>query len=96
MSLADDLRAARDYMLVHGWYQGDYTGPGGSVCILGACNAAIPVRNPNCDDAQAAVSALHRLIPGQIPVSFYNDDPDRTEDEVFDLFDAAIKAAEES
>jgi hypothetical protein len=99
------LRAAREYLFEHGWMQGEYEDEGGQVCLEGACRKplGLPTRasddpDENDDETWAAAfnaeAAISRTlgIPGVVT---WNDDHDRTFDEVINAIDLTIKRLEE-
>ena len=96
--LTTDLRAARAYLVEHGWCQNESMNDKGQVCIDGAMQYSI---GDTCSDvtgaryAATADSVYHALnyVGGYIN---WNDQEGRTQDEVLALFDRAIAAAEQA
>lgn len=94
---AADLDAAGAYLLGHGWCQGGFFGPEGTVCMMGAV-----MRLHLGDDRQACVTrALHRHLVAAGRIVYYSDDtparwndrPTTTLDDVFALLrDTAAEA----
>ena len=78
--VADVLRDAHDYMLVHGRCRGKVVNRAGEVCLVGAIGRAGLSHNPT--DVQSAMATMVLLGFG----TFFNDDPDTTDDMVFDSF----------
>jgi len=70
MSIANEL-------ITHGWYQGNYEGPDGSLCLIGA---ARNVYGDQYDRYVNALRVLYKLVGGM--VGGWNDNPTRTFDEV--------------
>lgn len=94
------LKAA-DLLEKHGWVQGTWGRDGGPRCMLGACRVAAGVNEANCGgDAEiryglaeiAALFSVEKATNGTVhsPV-LWNDDPDRTAEEVI----AALRAVDE-
>lgn len=80
MSIADEL-------ITRGWYQGDYEGPDGSVCLYGAAWKASGVES--LYDWEGIVNdphtdALNEVVrqASNANVAEFNDAPERTFDEV--------------
>jgi len=90
--VADVLDSAADYIERHGWTQGVLKSAAGKVCAGGAI-----VCLSSRDIKIAALSALasqlgdHARSP-LIAVPYWNDAPDRTEQQVLDALRAAAKS----
>lgn len=82
-----------------GWYQGDFIGPDGSLCALGACQAAMGNKVVSCKTGGENVpqDVYEPLLAATGSASFsvpaWNDEPRRTIHEVLDAFDKAEKLA---
>ena len=101
--LRDILTAARD-LVSKGWTQDamkmKHIGESHfSYCATGAISAAVHKRHsPHAtwrsrkigSEVRAAIDAL-RCITGQYSLTYWNDHPDRTQEQVVHVFDAAIK-----
>lgn len=103
--VAADLRAAADMLRAEGWTQGDLGTCGGPKCIVGAAyyvasdhtevvyehtGAEAVRRAERIADAVAA-----HLNSRRIDLPVWNDDPDRTADEVIAALENAADAAEQ-
>ncbi len=92
-----DLYAARDYIEDHGWCQ-RFAEDGGRVCTMGGVFAVTGGRSCTPEEAvrrQAAFDALQETLAGsgvRGPVSFWNDAPERTKEDVLALYGATIRA----
>lgn len=97
------LREAKGFIQRKGWAQGDEDAIHGcgkkGYCVATACNAAATrMRLPDIVGAGRDMVLLFRDangIPQDIPISLWNDAPERTKDEVLAAFDTAIAAASE-
>lgn len=91
--IADDIDAVHDWLLEHGWGQHfAYNDETGKYCILGAINNAVGHEGNTCVEARIEVDrALRDALGHNHGLVFWNDHPDRTEDEVFDLLRTAAK-----
>jgi hypothetical protein len=81
-------------LITRGWYQGDYEGPDGSVCLYGASWKAsgLPLDVWEAQGVDTIRRAVAACGGGWIrPVHEWNDDPSRTFDEVL----RAAKIADE-
>lgn len=82
------LRAAARYIEEHGWYQGDYAAPDGAVCALGAINVVVTGSPYDLGDGVdrdltlAAANVIENRLGSIGPISWWNDAPGRTKDEV--------------
>ncbi len=96
-TLVEDLRAAREYIATHGWCQ-KVSREGGRVCAVGGIFAVLgglmctddvhSVRR--CAAFDVLQETLARSgVPG--PLSFWNDAPERTAEDVLALYDATIR-----
>lgn len=103
MTTSEVLRTAKDILLRDGWCQGVLENPITSEkCTIGAVEATGVERYSSEEIAVSAV--LRSLVPPPPPktmnprrlnaVAFWNDAPDRTPEDVLDLFDRAIAKAE--
>lgn len=106
MLTSDVLKQAKQELLTRGWCQGMYySRRTGAVCALGATNLAATHGchfDMPCDFASAELDAawglLDRVTTGQ-PASHgryipdWNDNLERTKQDVLDAFDAAIAIA---
>lgn len=105
--LSQDLRAARALLVERGWTQGClgrdsggepilYTGYlkdlAATLCIGGACAVAAPLCEE--DDRYYFATQALREASGAEALANWNDEPNRTLDEVLAVFDAAIAKAE--
>lgn len=88
--LVRDLRAARAYLVEHGWCQGRGRDDAGRVCAIGAFNAVIAPIPGNGGRVRAVAAALSMLSEG---ILTWNDAPGRTVDDVLALYDRAIDRA---
>jgi hypothetical protein len=86
-AVADLLDDAAGYIETHGWTQRVYADPNGRVCALGAIGIVGRVVGPVV--VTHAVLALRDTIGHS--VAFWNDHPDRTEQQVRDTLRAAAK-----
>lgn len=103
---AEDLKAAVRLLEKYGWIQGRLGGAKTGFCSIGAINAATSRNYFAADDKRfdpvqfvyrhrAACRAL--IEAAEIPfgqVADWNDDPERTKDEVLEAFRRAIEAEE--
>lgn len=91
--VADVLDRAVDELLMRGWYQGDYSGPGGRVCALGAVSCAVSGRPVvlECDlrVVDPVADALANYLGAEL--TDWNDDRKRTEDDVRDALRGCAK-----
>lgn len=80
-------------LITRGWYQGDYEGPDGSVCLAGASECSLfgecmsanrLLFGKERDQALMAAKAIAEAagLPGVEHIAPWNDDPERTFDEV--------------
>lgn len=105
MKTSELLRKAADEIRRRGWYQGDYGSDLGDegfrtcrVCSLGAVNAVAhngdPWVYPRLKGTThfRAVEILEGAVGGTLPQ--WNDDPERTIEEVLDVFSRAAEKAE--
>lgn len=86
------LERAADLLDERGWHQGDYIGPDGCLCALGAIYTAVCGQVPDLDDplrgygntmvTTAESRAAAELPPGWPSLSLWNDEPGRTKTEV--------------
>lgn len=83
------LEAAAEYIEQYGWHQGGASGPDGSVCALGAIDKCGQASGNNfIEDA----SLLYEIIfPEFTGIGNWNDQPERTEQEVLDALQKAAK-----
>lgn len=98
LTLAQVYRRAHRTIVDRGWFQGDFVGPRGCVCIIGALSVAIggaPTQIPEADPQlfEQAWTFLETLIDSR-SIARWNDDTRRTEDEVFALLNRAAEEAE--
>jgi hypothetical protein len=96
MKTSEILRAGYDNLLVDGWGQHAYELPGGEMCMEGAVmciRVALDKQTAAHDYLQKVVNALN-VTPRWQTVPQFNDHPDRTFDEVLDVYQQAIKLAE--
>jgi hypothetical protein len=103
--VAADLRAAADVLRRDGWTQGDYVADG-CHCLVGAIVAALGGKDGEgsipIDNQPRALAARRTLAQhfGDMSTDWWadlidwNDDPDRTADEVIAALEAAADAAE--
>jgi hypothetical protein len=87
---AADLLAAKRYLEIHGWMQGNFGMDGGPRCILGAMRSVAGDRWDRFIEILGAATGRHCCLPG-----YWNDQPGRTIEEVYALFDKAIATAME-
>src|SRR5438105_3300335 len=87
------LVGAKAYLLRHGWKQGDYGDYGGPRCLVGGVCSAMgrPIDEVEHSPAHALLCDLLDLKYGHL-VPMWNDEEDRTFDEVIALLDKAILA----
>ena len=71
------FRKALEVLDERGWYQGGYQGPDGSVCAEQALTLASDARS-----VFAALKRLRQLLPENLFVHEFNDDPLTTEEDV--------------
>jgi len=67
-TLAEDIAAIRDYIDEHGFYQGSFNGPDGSVCIRGAIRCVSASREVDHDKWVRCRSFLTSLIGEEVPL----------------------------
>ena len=91
MTPRDVLAAAADLIDERGWHQGDYLGPAGEVCCLGAIRiASSPAQHLFVSDHLTAAKLLSTRLGLPAPdavaagkqIVAWNDAPDRTQAEV--------------
>jgi hypothetical protein len=96
IAVADVLDDAADYIEKHGWCQNRLTDIAGRVCAAGAIRAALGIAESEIpgDTYHAVRHAIYRVAPltHEVPLPSWNDAPDRTEQDVLDMFRAAAKA----
>lgn len=83
LEIARDLRAAAEYLRTHGWRQGDWEGPDGSVCLAGAL-----LKTGSWQRAHVDALGLGYAV-STVGVGQWNDTPGRTIDEVLDRLESA-------
>jgi hypothetical protein len=95
-TLVEDLRAAREYIVTHGWCQ-NVSIDNGRACAVGGIFAVVGGRMCTYEDTvrrQVAFDALRKTLVGRgisCPVADWNDAPERTVEDVLDLYDATIR-----
>lgn len=104
MRTSEILRKAADEIRRRGWHQGDYAADyvdleNCSVCALGALAAVefgTPVPPQIAPPAPYVRSAIWALedVTDEAYIDKWNDDPERTVDEVLAKFEEAAQAAE--
>jgi hypothetical protein len=101
MKTSEVLRKAADEIRRRGWHQGHYGSDSSdpdscAVCALGAIHAAD--RDDPWEDSSdlsfAAASALSSVLDGEY-VDVWNDNPERTVEEVLEAFEEAAQKAEQ-
>lgn len=78
------LEPVRDYIIEHGWFQGEYIDPEtGKVCLLGAARRV----NQTNDDNNIHAEELGRRVfkAANVSVPMWNDSPTRTLDDILTL-----------
>ncbi|QDH92995.1 hypothetical protein SEA_STEPHIG9_44 [Mycobacterium phage Stephig9] len=88
------LTEALAHLEADGWAQGQYEGPGGCLCSVGAVLKVIhddPRRDEHTDSFETAEAALRAGAGIQTPVWLYNDHPERTFEEIRQMFTNAIE-----
>lgn len=100
-SVADLLAASREYIEKHGWCKGRYEDGYGRVCSVGSLPAAMGIKYYNFWDMatpeqrtqlrDAEQALLNALGTPNVPIPHWNDAPDRTKQDVLDLFAKAEK-----
>lgn len=102
-SVADLLAASREYIENHGWCQGHYQLPDGSVCSLGSLPAAMGLswyafhtkassrQKTMVRDAERALMKAIGIRSSHSTIPAWNDFGERTEQEVLDIFAKAEK-----
>lgn len=101
MKTSELLRKAADEIRRRGWHQGDYgSDPEAAkncmVCSRGAINA-VATGDPwvyNIAADKAAKGLYSTLRHDALGIVRWNDDPDRTVEEVLEKFEEAARAAE--
>lgn len=84
----EDLLKAAEYMSEHGWCQGDLEDADGRVCVAGAIKAVVRGKDRNLRSTSAVISLHEYLVKeygdncAAISIPAWNDDPDRTVEEV--------------
>lgn len=100
-TVAANLDAAHDYILVHGWGQQALVNRLGHVCAVGAVHYMMRDRGwTNRIERVAMLDALTMALAGQgvryqhchDKLTRWNDEPQRTIDEVLELFRSTAKA----
>lgn len=89
--VAADLRAAADVLERDGWRQGELVDSYGCRCVLGAMDAAAPLRRE--DAVEQMWNALADVV-GTRAIVKWNDAPGRTADEVIAALRTAADRAE--
>jgi hypothetical protein len=96
MTVADDLKTARQHLVERGWNQGGLIN-GGRVCAMGALNLACwgevrPGLNADVDRRGPAFAALAKHVPSEFgdEVAMFNDAPTTEFEDVLNLFDKAL------
>jgi hypothetical protein len=105
MSTKEVLVLARNLISGVGWCQGkstqtDTEGKVVAFCMVGAVGEAIGIEFLNIDSRIEAKNLLRKAIGGNIfrgivPLCEWNDNANRTKEEVLEVFDEAINLAEE-
>lgn len=97
MTTRATLIAARDTLLTRGWCQGHYTNRAtGEVCLAGALLTASESIEAALDGwaaLEAVLPSAWRAYTSLVPLTYWNDAPDRTPEEVLNLLDQAIMHA---
>jgi hypothetical protein len=99
MRPSEVIREGRNILFERGWHKGGYEGPDGSVCVVGACRAALlgdaclPTSHEQSNDFTAIFDEA--LGGGWREASEFNDSPSTTFDDVIELLDRAEKIAEQ-
>lgn len=92
------LQETREFLKKFGWYQGRFTGPNNSRCLIGAVAGAAGDRG-DYDVTEPVNNELRKEIErtgyagdrrGDISVAKWNDEPGRTVEEVYGLIDRTI------
>ena len=86
----DRLRAARQYIIDHGWIQGALVRSDGCVCLMGALSLSGPT--DDYDLYSDAHYALIKTVRSGLP--YWNDKPGRTKDEVLAALSSAADLAD--
>lgn len=95
------LLGAIEVLRERGWYQGDFAGPDGSVCVVGACYQHLfgqphPPARFSGDDAAVLVFAINVLALLKEPnIAVFNDDPSTSYEDVVLILKRAAELAEE-
>lgn len=99
--VTDTLRAAVELLEIYGWCQGSLGNTSIGFCAVGAINAASRgLAHSPLDKQQRHGKACERLFSAinghthRYGVASWNDDPDRTKDEVLEAFRRAIEVEE--
>lgn len=88
---AADLLSAANMIEHLGWHQGSARGPNGEVCAYKAILDAT-VDNDRFRDAYCAARAHIGLVEESLPLSDWNDAPERTQQEVVSALRGAAEA----
>lgn len=87
MSVAKTLLKAADYIEKHGWCQGKWRNDAGEVCAYGAISSV-----ERCGLVRSGAAWRLGRFLNVVSVAGWNDQPDRTKEEVI----AALRAAAEA
>ena len=89
MTTSETLTRAKDALLKHGWCQGEERNARGELCIVGALKLSARNTVELCDAMGCFALALR--VGG---ISDWNDDPERTPEDILSGFDRAIAFAQ--
>jgi hypothetical protein len=105
MSVKQNLRAAKQLIIDKGWAQGVYQNEEGCFCMVGAVRVAMgitaydaqegPMEPPEIRAIVRGLRGMGKPIDWSGDIIDWNDAPGRTEREVLELFDEAIRIADE-
>lgn len=95
MKTSEILKEARAHLVKYGWQQFQLGTRGHPCCAEGALVTAAPRGGVGAKYYYKALDYLNRAVGiGDEPLNGWNDAPGRTQDEVLEAFDWAIKLAE--
>lgn len=86
------LLDAAEYIRIHGWCQGRPSDSMGRVCVMGALHATKLFGMHTYAEAANRL-AWHLRFPNYGYVAGWNDNPDRTKEEVIAAMEAAARGA---
>jgi hypothetical protein len=95
MTAHDVLVGTKGYLLNRGWKQGGYGRDGGPRCLVGAMASVSGLKAPSKTRARpVAMRKAQRILEETVGTcaSWFNDDDERTFEEVINALDDAIVA----